>query len=123
MKKYKTTSKSIRSSRSYITKKIKKNKKILSKSKTLLSKKRKSIKKKKNTKKFMNGGLWATQGCDWCPASNPTMSELAWNSRFTYGTGCASGWGCYNCPACNIQKGGKSKKTRSIKKKKKISNL
>ena len=55
-----------------------------------------SIRKKISSKKKIKKGGYlnlTTQGCPVCPASNPTMSELAWNNRYTYGKGCASGWG------------------------------
>lgn len=45
--------------------------------------------KKKNNQK---GKGETTQGCNVCPANNLTPDELAWNNRYIYGKGCASGW-------------------------------
>lgn len=81
---------------------------------------KKNKKYKKKSRKH-SGGAETTQGCNNCPASNPTMDELAWNNRYNYGKNTASGWqgqctkggkktkkgggettqGCPNCPASN----------------------
>lgn len=73
--------------------------------------------KKKNTKKKYSkkkGGENTTIGCPNCPANNPSMSELAWNNRYSYGKGCASGWGLYNCPSCNLKGGNKTIRRRRL---------
>tara|TARA_Y100001933_G_C18931557_1_gene535530 strand:- start:127 stop:1239 length:1113 start_codon:yes stop_codon:yes gene_type:complete len=44
-----------------------------------------------NKTRKQKGSGETTQGCSSCPANNPTMSELAWDERFTYGKDCASG--------------------------------
>ena len=60
---------------------------------------------RKTFKKNIKGGNDTTQGCNNCPASNPTMSELSWSDRYIYGKSSASGWG----------KGGNGKKSKKFR--------
>lgn len=49
---------------------------------------------KRGGKKTIVNIVETTQGSPNCPANNPTMDELAWDNRYNFGKGTASGWGC-----------------------------
>ena len=73
--------------------KLRKNRpsKKLNKNKLLKKQSKKHVKKGGN---LNNNIVETTQGAPNCPANNPTMDELAWDNRYSFGKNTASGWGC-----------------------------